>query len=141
MKSKVQAPAIALIVLGALGVLLMLFSLVAPQDPEAMREAFLEADMDSATVDKMVDGMTRFSVLSNVIGLAISALVIVAGARMLQMKNWALAVTASIVAMVPCWCCCILGIPIGVWSLIVLLDKDVKAAFGVAATPPAPPPL
>lgn len=141
MKSKVQVPAIALIVLGVIGVLWAVLSLIMPFDPEAAREAMAENGMDELQSERAVQFIERFSVGWNVIGLALSGLLIAAGARMMQLKSWGLAVTASIVAMIPCWCCCILGIPIGIWSLIVLLDKDVKAAFGVAGSPPVPPPL
>jgi hypothetical protein len=36
----------------------------------------------------------------------------------------------TILVMIPCLSpCCILGIPIGIWGLIVLMDPNVKAAF------------
>jgi hypothetical protein len=39
-------------------------------------------------------------------------------------------VVTSIVAMVPCLGpCCIVGIPIGIWALVVLMKPEVKAAF------------
>ena len=42
----------------------------------------------------------------------------------------ALGIAASIVAMINFGnCCCLLGIPIGIWSLVILMQPDVKAAF------------
>jgi hypothetical protein len=37
--------------------------------------------------------------------------------------------------MVPCFtgCCCLVGVPLGIWSLIVLFNKDVKQAFEAKA--------
>ena len=38
--------------------------------------------------------------------------------------------TATILAMIPCISpCCLLGLPVGIWSLVVLLDENVKASF------------
>ncbi len=136
MDKKVKAPAIALIILGVLGALVAILGFFAPTDTESLREAFAEADMDPAQVDQIVSMAERFTGASNFIGLAIALLVIFGGVRMMNLKNWGLAFAASIVAMIPCWCCCVLGIPVGVWSIIVLLDKDVKAAFDAPTTPP-----
>jgi hypothetical protein len=36
---------------------------------------------------------------------------------------------ASIFAMLPCNPCCLLGLPIGIWALVVLSNEDVKDAF------------
>ena len=39
----------------------------------------------------------------------------------------------AIVAMLPCSGCCLLGLPIGIWAIIVLIDSDVKRAFNGGA--------
>jgi hypothetical protein len=41
-----------------------------------------------------------------------------------------LCIAASIVAMIPCVspCCCI-GLPVGIWALVVLSKGDVKDHF------------
>jgi len=136
MEKKVQPPAIALIILGAIGIIVSILGFLVPSDAEALREAFAEASMDPAQVDQIVSMTQRFTGASNFLGLAIAILVVVGGVRMMKLKNWGLAFAASIVAMIPCWCCCVLGIPIGVWAIIVLLNQDVKAAFDVPTTPP-----
>jgi hypothetical protein len=37
---------------------------------------------------------------------------------------------ASIIAIIPCFgpCCC-LGIPVGIWALVVINKPEVKSAF------------
>lgn len=58
-----------------------------------------------------------------------SAIAVWSGYSMLKLRNYWLALAGS-VALVPGSCmCCLLGIPSGVWSLVVLLDPDVRAAF------------
>ena len=42
----------------------------------------------------------------------------------------ALSVAAVVLSMIPCLGpCCYLGVPVGAWALVVLLDADVKASF------------
>lgn len=51
--------------------------------------------------------------------------------RMRQLRSWELGIAASIMMMLPCTFhyCCIVGLPLGIWSL-VLLNKDyIKDAF------------
>jgi len=47
---------------------------------------------------------------------------------------WPLAMTASILSMLNFGnCCCLLGIPVGIWALVILLMPDVKEAFRLNA--------
>ena len=49
---------------------------------------------------------------------------------MVRRGSRGLAMTAAILAMVPgLSCCCIAGLPLGIWSLIVLNNPDVKSSF------------
>ena len=69
-------------------------------------------------------------VASAAIGLLIAGIIIYASIEMRNLRQWGLAMAASILAMVPCISpCCILGLPIGIWSLIVLQKTEIKAAF------------
>jgi hypothetical protein len=61
--------------------------------------------------------------------LVLDALTVYAGWQMRQLSSWGVCMAGSIVAMLPCSVCCILGLPMGIWSLIVLIDNDVKQAF------------
>jgi len=55
------------------------------------------------------------------LGTLISPLVIYGGARMFAAKSYAMARLAAILALIPVTSCCfVLGIPVGIWSLIVL---------------------
>ncbi len=49
--------------------------------------------------------------------------------QMKQLKSYHLSVAISILAMLPCSGCCIIGLPVGIWSLVVLLKPDIRAAF------------
>jgi len=71
-----------------------------------------------------------FGMAMNVISIVIAAFIIYAAMQMRQLKTWGMAVAASIVAIFPCTSpCCIVGIPIGIWALVILFKPEVKAAF------------
>ena len=107
----------------------------------AMLEMARRAGMPEDQLQQF-EGMGRINgilqVFSTLIHLAGAAFVIYAALQMMKLRGWTIAVVASFLVMVPCFtsCCCLIGIPIGVWSLVVLFKPDVKAAF---ATPPAMP--
>jgi hypothetical protein len=63
------------------------------------------------------------------LGIVVNAIIIFGALKMKSLAGYALAMTAAILAIVPCSCCCILNTPFGIWSLVVLLDQNVKAAF------------
>jgi hypothetical protein len=49
---------------------------------------------------------------------------------LLRARSYGMALTGSILAVIPCLSpCCFLGIPFGIWSLVVLNDETVKAGF------------
>ena len=65
-------------------------------------------------------------VVGTVIG---SAIVFFGGLQMKNLKNRGFVMFSSILAMTPCNCCCILGLPFGIWALVVLNDEAVKRSF------------
>ena len=54
---------------------------------------------------------------------------IVGGWQMRQLKSYGLATIASVLAMLPCTASWMIGLPLGLWSLIVLLQPEVRQAF------------
>ncbi len=71
-----------------------------------------------------------FGVATNFVTLAVSALIFWGASKMKQLENHGLAVLASILAILPCVSpCCVLGLPFGIWALVVLYRPEVKNAF------------
>jgi hypothetical protein len=63
-------------------------------------------------------------------GLLSAAFVMVGCLCMIMVKMRGLAVAAAIVAMIPCLSpLIVLGIPFGIWSLVVLNNSEVREAF------------
>jgi hypothetical protein len=69
-------------------------------------------------------------IVLNIIGLALSGFFIYASTKMRKLENYGLVMTATIISMLPCLspCCCV-GLPVGIWILIVLSKPEVKSAF------------
>lgn len=89
---------------------------------------------DRLTTPQKAFGPT-WSVLLGVAGLVIAlplaVLLILAGTKMRKLELYPLALIASILALLPCHGACLIGIPIGIWSLVVLSRPDVRSAFQV----------
>lgn len=64
-----------------------------------------------------------------VLSVPIAGVIAVAAYKMQRLELYGLAVIASLLAMLPCHPGFIIGLPIGLWSIVVLAQPDVKAAF------------
>ncbi|MCE5267397.1 MAG: hypothetical protein LLG00_05875 [Planctomycetaceae bacterium] len=65
-----------------------------------------------------------------IVWIALSILIMIGARKMRRLEGYGLAMTATIVALVPCIePCCLLTFPFGIWALTVLSDNAVKAAF------------
>jgi hypothetical protein len=68
--------------------------------------------------------------VQDAIGVVIAVIVWIGAGRMQRLENYQFAMTAAVVGMVPCISpCCVLGIPFGIWALIVLNKPEVKPHF------------
>lgn len=74
-----------------------------------------------------------FSFLFMVLTLTLGIVTVYGSDRMTHLESYPLSIAAAIAAMVPCYCC-LLGLPMGIWALIVLNDKEVKQAFKKATS-------
>jgi sorbitol-specific phosphotransferase system component IIC len=68
-------------------------------------------------------------ILSSILAIILAGIILVGAVKMKRLENYGLAMAASIIAMLPCSLCCIAGLPIGIWSLVVLSKPEVKSAF------------
>jgi hypothetical protein len=134
MERKVKFPAIGLIVLGVLGVLAGLFGMIqGAVDPQQLIDAGVPEDQAELIAKYSSSG----GIALNILGIAVSCFIIWAGLQMMKLKSWTACVVANILIMIPCFtsCCCLVGIPIGVWGLVQLFNADVKRAFQSPVAP------
>ena len=69
-------------------------------------------------------------IVGMIIGIVLNGVVLYGGLEMMKLKNFNLAMGASILAVIPCCSpCIILGIPFGIWALVVINKPEVKSAF------------
>lgn len=139
----VKAPAIALLITGVLGVVFNLFiagfgfldEFVTPLTtasqerrdanavaarPEREREPRNDADERTNTVL----GMGTLVILAVPCAMAVWA-----GVNMIRLRSYWLSVAGSIAIMPGACFCCLVGFPIGIWSLVVLFRPDVSSTF------------
>ncbi len=123
-EQQVNGPATGLIVIGvvqaAFSVLNVILNL-------ALGGMMMAGNSTNQAFMRMFQG--GVGVATSALGLLIAVLVVIGGMKMKKLESYSLAMTVSIVCMLPCSLCCIAGIPIGIWSLVVLSKPEVKAAF------------
>ena len=76
------------------------------------------------------------------LGLVAAPVIITGGLRMLNGRSYKFARASAILSVIPLISCCfIVGIPVGIWALMVLNQPDVRAFFAgeMKADPPYPP--
>lgn len=76
-----------------------------------------------------------FWLVVGIVMIILSIVTILGGVYMRSLKAYGLCVAAAVIACIPCisaMACCGVGEGIGIWALIVLLNPEVRAAFGPA---------
>lgn len=124
---KVAGPAITIMILAgvtiAFSLLRLLLLLLFPD----FAQRFGGGGDDMAALRQIGEKVGVFVVLSS---LLINVIAFVGALKMKSLQSHTLAMVSAILIMIPCNCpCCILGIPAGIWALVVLMNPDVKAAF------------
>ena len=120
----INGPAIGLIVVAILGFLVQVLSLIWHLGFSAMAASQMAQQPWGNMFSPAV------SIVSSIIGIAVSAVILFGGLKMKKLENHGLAMTASIIAMIPCISpCCLVGLPIGIWAVVVLSKPEVKSAF------------
>ncbi len=133
-ENRVKGPAIAVIVGAAFGCLNGMAGIAL----NALGTA-LTLPGGQEAIPGMVSG--ALGVVIGVVQLGVGAFVIFAMTRMMRLEDHGIAMAGAILSLIPFLhgCCC-LGIPFGIWALVVLCDAEVKAAFqsGGANQMPSP---
>lgn len=130
---RVSGPATALAVLAWLNFIesllligLAALILVVAQDPRLRHRLPPGADPAEMVME------SRVYLIKGLLDIPVSIFLLIGAGKMKQLNNYALAVAAAIVAVVPCIapCCCgVVSIGFGIWALVVLCDPLVRSAF------------
>lgn len=121
---KVNLPAIFMMVAMGIGIAFQLLSLILNLLGTGMG-AMSGGDVGMQNMMSGVVGM-----VFNFISLFTGAFVIFAMTKARKGEGWGLSVGGTVVGMLPCLGpCCWLGLPIGIWMLVMLMNDEVKRAF------------
>lgn len=126
--SMVRAPAVALIVVSTIAILFGVMGLA--------MDVFMIASGMADRLDQMKQGgLSEYTTIAirSIWGLFLliaAGFVLFGAIKMHSLRNYSTARAAAIVAMIPLLGpCCLLGIPFGIWALVILLKPEVKNAF------------
>jgi hypothetical protein len=143
-RNRVMGPAIFLIIVGVLNLVGALgcipMGLICYALPPEMVEAQMkqqhpkEAEQmkqQNMNMKELVTIEGHFWIASGVAGLLTGVPILIGGIAMLGCRWYYLAILGSVVAMIsPAGCGCLFaGFVAGIWSLIVLINEEVRAAF------------
>lgn len=123
---QVSGPAVGLIVTAILGFLLQAAALAMN-----LLGVGMGAMQGRGAPDAWVSVFSgTLGVIGSILGIVVSALILYGALKMKKLENHGWAITASILALAPCISpCCLIGLPIGIWALVVLAKPEVKSAF------------
>jgi hypothetical protein len=123
---QVSGPAIGLLITGIIGGIFSLASFFSISIGTGLSTLWWEGFPER--YEELWEG--AFGIGGSLVGVGVAALIIYAALKMRELSQWGLAVAASVLAMIPCISpCCIIGLPIGIWSLVVITKPEIKAAF------------
>ena len=128
-KMQVSGPSIGLLVTGIVGGIFSFLGLIM---------SFMGTSISSIMADRFEDFDDRYTqiyegaagIASSLIGILVAAFIIYAALKMKELNQYGLCMVASILAMIPCISpCCVIGLPIGIWCLVILTKPEIKEAF------------
>ena len=123
---QVSGPSTGLLITGILGVVFD-FTLLIAEIIGTSLSTFWEEEIPDR-YEQFAEGV--FGMGMAIVGLVLSAFVIYAALKMKELNQWSICVAASIIAIIPCLSpCCLVGLPIGIWCLVVLMRPEVRSAF------------
>lgn len=126
-RKQVSGPAIGLIVSGSLYLVAGVFRILSGVFSASFAGLMGNNDPQMQKI-MAVSGVVNWALA--VLVLVLGGLVIWGGIKMKQLENYGLCMTAAIISVLPCsFPCCLIGMPFGIWALVILSKPEVKAQF------------
>jgi len=127
---RVSGPATALIVTAILGILAHLGVTVVYAILLAMSLNGQIRDLEPEQDPTQLAIGSGVLVAIGVLGLMTGFVALFGAIKMKRREGYPFAIAASIIVMIPCISpCTVLGLPFGIWALVVLSDSSVRATF------------
>jgi GYF domain 2 len=134
---KIKAPAVALIVTAILNLVFGLWGLIKTAFFQPNLQA-LDSELQQLNNPQLEELFHKwmhmaygpFGIAGSLLGLVLSVLILIGAMKMLSLRSYEFSMTAAIVAMLPCvTSCCFIGLPFGIWALVVMSKPEVKSHF------------
>ena len=120
----ITAPGVALLVTAVINMILVILAIAGLAFMVVLqftRNQNLEADTEMAGLVFWCVGLA--------IWLAVYAIIIIGANHMRMARNYTMAMTGAVVAVLPINPCMILTIPFGIWAIMVLANRRVRIGF------------
>jgi hypothetical protein len=129
--SQVSGPAISLIVATAIGMGFAVLGILMQILGLGMAGMSQFENNENAEMARMLQMYTGvMGIVLRSVAIIVGIFIILGCIKMKKLENYGMAMTVSIIAMVPCLSpCCCLGLPFGIWALVVLSKPEVKQYF------------
>lgn len=126
----VRLPAIFLMIVAGINTAILVLYVVVYSALGAI-VVFAPAQQGSTGDEQLIaGGVMGFYTLIFGLGVVWNVFIGWAGWNMFRTQKHTIALVGAILAVIPCFNpCCFLGIPIGIWSIVVLNDPNAKAMF------------
>jgi predicted RNA-binding Zn-ribbon protein involved in translation (DUF1610 family) len=121
----VTAPAIAMMILTGLTALFMIPYVIVNNIRMLSAE---NPGPQGVQAEAFMGGYIIGTIMITLVLLAVYALMFVGAWRMMQLRNWGLALTSAILMLMPCTICW-LGLPVGIWAIVVLSLQSTRDQF------------
>lgn len=128
-RQQVQGPAILLVISGVVAALFWLSLQLLHRAVLTFLLSYAPPDQTERIQEQIASGSSTGNWVQMLFMVVGALFVLYAALQMRQLKNWPLSMAGAIVALVPCFACCCLGLPVGIWALVVLNKPEVRAAF------------
>ncbi|HEU6448816.1 MAG TPA: DUF4339 domain-containing protein [Verrucomicrobiae bacterium] len=127
----VKGPAIALVVTAIIGLLCVAIGFVINISALMGHPLVPQQQLPDQQMQKFFNSFGGgVGIIQDVIGAVVGVIVLIGAGKMQRLESFQFAMTAAIVAMIPCISpCCFLGLPFGIWALTVLNKPEVKSNF------------
>ncbi len=129
--NRVQGPAIGLIVTAGIGIALQAIGFIITLVSDSIFGMYWWMEEAGNIEEISWSGMSSaWSLGGIIIGIALGIIVLFGAIKMKNLESYSFAMAAAIIAIIPCVSpFCLLGLPMGIWALVVITKPEVKSAF------------
>lgn len=129
-REALNVPGILFMVFGGLSVLYGIYGLVSGgASSEQMSQMLSDPNLPPAAKDFIRAMAGPGAKVLGLLGMTMSGLLIFGGMQMRNLKSYGVAIAACVVGMLPCTGCCCITLPLGIWTLTILMRPEIKSSF------------